>query len=373
MRRRPVTDTASAVHAVTPPVSDTGSAAPASSGRRVSWDVIRVLALIEIVLFHDTYLGPTTEPGIPELPHAWTHTCGASILIMVSGYFAAVTLRRNPPGRWLARRFARLLPAYLVAVVVVFAVVKLLSPAEFSLHQLRWTDLVGNLFLMQQLLPNVAYIDLSWWTLPVQVAGFTAMALLASRRVGGRAVMPILWAVVLVPVVIREIWMGDHPSVWLVVALEGSGLCMAHLLVAGVAVQRWASRRLGTVHLALLLAAVLVAEKVHPPVTSVALVGVGLALMCLAARGPDWPLPAVFVTPVRWIAARSYGIYLMHQSIGYLLEDRLARLGCPSWIWVTGAVLAAGLLGWGLTAWVERPAYNTLLRVITRSRTLAPG
>ena len=365
MRRRPVTDTASAPAGTSPVL--------ASSGRRISWDVIRVLALLEIVLFHDTYLGPTTEPGIPELPHAWTHTCGASILIMVSGYFATVTLGRHPPGRWLIRRLARLLPAYLVAVVVVFTVVKLFSPAEFSLHQLRWTDLVGNLLLLQQLLPNVAYVDLSWWTLPVQVAGFTAMALLVCLRVRGRAVMPILWAVVAVPVLVREIWMSDHPSAWLVVVLEGSGLCLAHLLVAGVAIRRWASGRLGIAHLALLLAAVLLAEKVHPPMTSVVLVGVGLALMCLAARGPDWPLPAVLVAPVRWIAARSYGIYLMHQSLGYLLEDRLARLGCPPWIWLTGAVLAAVLFGWGLTAWVERPAYNTLLRIITRPAAPAPA
>ncbi|WP_169816177.1 acyltransferase family protein [Nocardia miyunensis] len=361
-----MTDTASATQDGTPPVPAAISPARVSSGRRVSWDVIRVLALIEIVTFHDTYLGPTKEPGIPELSHPWTHTCGASILIMVSGYFAAVTLGRNPPGRWLARRFARLLPAYLVAVVVVYALVKLFSSAEFSLHELRWADLVGNLLLLQQLLPNVAFIDLSWWTLPVQVAGFTAMALLVRGRVRGRAVMPILWAVVLIPVVIREIWMGDHPAEWMVIALEGSGLCLAHLLVAGVAVQRWAIRRIGTVHLALLLGAVLVAEKVHPPLTSVVLVGVGLALMCLAARGPDWPLPAVLVKPVRWIAARSYGIYLMHQSVGYLLEDRLARLGCPSWVWLSGAILAAVLLGWGVTAWVERPAYNALLRLIRR-------
>ncbi|MQY23600.1 acyltransferase family protein [Nocardia macrotermitis] len=363
MGRRPVRETASAAHV------DTPAAAPAASGRRISWDVIRVVALIEIVIFHATYLGPATEPGIPAVSHPWTHTCGASILIMVSGYFAAVTLARNPPGRWLARRFARLLPAYLVAVVVVYAVVKLFSPDEFSLHELRWTDLVGNLLLLQQLLPNVAYVDLSWWTLPVQVAGFTAMALLAWWRVRGRAVMPVLWVVVLCPIVFREIWMGDHPATWMTIAVEGTGLAMAHLLVAGVAVRRWATRRIGTVHLILLLATVLVAEKVHPPLTSVILVAVGLALMCLAARGPDWPLPAVLVEPVRWIAARSYGIYLMHQSIGYLLEDRLARLGCPSWVWVGGAVTAAVLLGWGITAWVERPAYNTLLRFIGR----APG
>jgi peptidoglycan/LPS O-acetylase OafA/YrhL len=361
MRWRPVTGTSPDVPGDMPPAATT-----ASAGRRVSWDVIRVLALIEIVVFHDTYLGPATEPGIPPLRHPWTHTCGASILIMVSGYFAAVTLGRNSPGRWLIRRFARLLPAYLVAVLVVFTLVKLCSPSEFSLHDLRWTDLIGNLFLLQQLLPDVAFIDPSWWTLPVQIAGFTAMALLAARHVRGRAVMPILWTVVLVPVVIREIWMGDHPSPWMVVALEGSGLCMAHLLVAGVAVQRWASGRLGSVHLALLLAAVLVAEKVHPPVTSVLLVGVGLALICLAARGPDWPLPAALVAPVRWIASRAYGIYLMHQSVGYLVEDRLARLGCPSWVWVGAAMLAAVLLGWILTAWVERPSYNTILRIIPR-------
>jgi peptidoglycan/LPS O-acetylase OafA/YrhL len=158
----------------------------------------------------------------------------------------------------------------------------------------------------------------------------------------------------------------------MLVALEGSGLCLAHLLVAGVAVARWAGGRLHFAHLALLLATILFAEKVHPPITSVTLVGVGLALICLAARGPDWPLPALLVAPVRWIAARSYGIYLIHQSVGYLVEAHLSRLGCPSWLWITGAIAAAVILGWGLTAYVERPAYNTLSRIITRPRSTSP-
>ncbi|MBO0855371.1 MAG: hypothetical protein J2P18_16590, partial [Nocardia sp.] len=72
-----MTDAASATDGDTAPLPVSSSGDPetlplpvtAPARRRVSWDVIRVLALIEVVIFHDTYLGPATEPGIPDLKH----------------------------------------------------------------------------------------------------------------------------------------------------------------------------------------------------------------------------------------------------------------------------------------------------------------
>lgn len=317
-------------------------------------------------MFHATFLGPAEKPGIPPAPFAWTHAFGASALLVVSGYFAAVTIRRYSPGTWLSRRLIRLLPAYFVAVIVVFALVRVFGPDDLDLHHLTYRDLFGNLLLLQQLVPSIDFVDVSYWTLPVQVGGFAAMALLARYRViRGRGALLVLWAALALPLVVRWVWMGNEPAMWLVTTMEGTGLCRAHLLVAGVAIWLWSQRRMSSPHLALMLATALVAHKVHPPTgNSIPLLAVMFGLICLAARGPDWDVPGLrlLARPIRWVAGCSYGIYLVHQSIGYLVEERLAQQGVSPWLWIGADLAGALLLGWALTVWIERPAYAYLTR-----------
>ncbi|NUS45484.1 MAG: acyltransferase [Mycobacteriaceae bacterium] len=349
---------------------------PSASSRRIGWDILRVAAVGEVVVFHMSFLGPATKPGIPPAPFAWTHPCGASVLLVLSGYFAAVTVRKHAPLRWLARRLARLLPAYFVAVAVTFALVRLLGPEDLDLHHLTLTDLAGNLLLLQQLLPgHVRFVDVSFWTLPVQVAGFAAIALLARLRPLRDHALVVLWAAVAAPLLIRWTWMADNPPTWLVLAIEGTGLARAHLLVAGVAIWMWANRRISAVHLATLLTATLVAHKVHPPYgNSPMLLGVVLLLICLAAKSRDWaaagtlpiPAPRWPARSIQWLAGCSYGVYLMHQSIGYLVEELLAQRGVDPRIWLAAAIATAVALGWALTVYVERPAFAWITRRLDR-------
>jgi peptidoglycan/LPS O-acetylase OafA/YrhL len=335
----------------------------------MSWDVIRVIAIADVVLFHTSFLGHLSYPdAIPAAPFAWTHPFGATVLLAVSGYFAAATIGKHSPRLWFTRRMARLLPAYLLAVVVVFTLLRLFSSERLAdLHNLTFFDLAGNLLMLQQLLQDTFhFVDVSYWTLPVQMAAFIGMALLARYRSARPWVAPaVLWTLVLVPLAVREVWMSAPPA-WLVMVMEGTGLCRMEMLGAGVAIWLWSQRRMSSAHLALLLLATMVGEKVHPPNDSVVLIGVMLGLMCLAARGPDWDLPGLrrLRRPIGWIAGCSYGIYLLHQSLGYLVEQRLAERGVDPWVWLVTVIAMAVLAGWALTRWVERPAYSAVLRLL---------
>ncbi|MFD2400207.1 acyltransferase family protein [Prauserella oleivorans] len=126
-------------------------------------------------------MAPHTLPGfdLPPAPLQMDFPFGASLLIVISGYFAAMTIGRQPPLRWWLRRLARLLPAFWVAVVVIFVVSIALRPEGF--YRPSYVDLAGNLGLLHTLLPAVEYIDRAHWTVPVQVCAFTAIALLAWR------------------------------------------------------------------------------------------------------------------------------------------------------------------------------------------------
>ncbi|MEY7974056.1 acyltransferase family protein [Saccharomonospora xinjiangensis] len=339
--------------------------------RYISWDVIRVVGILAVLAFHATLLAPLNLPGLdlPPEPLRMDFPFGASVLITVSGYFAAMTIGKHSSLRWWLRRLARLLPAFWVAVLVIFAATQLFAPEGLPRHTYR--DLLGNLALVHLLVPDVAYIDLAHWTVPVQVAGFTAIALLASsKRVRGRVASAVMWLVLLVPLAVRYLFMGpgDVVPMWLSIAMDGTGLNRAHLLLAGVAIYRWSKKRMSFTELYLMLLAVLLAHDLHPPDNDAVLpYALAMVLICVAAYEPAWN-GRVFTAlerPIRWLAGISYGVYLMHFVMGTIVARHLADLGVPWWGWVPAWFATAIVLGWALTKFVERPVFDLFNRWLT--------
>nr|WP_116050982.1 acyltransferase [Amycolatopsis palatopharyngis] len=337
---------------------------PPATPRHVSWDALRVIAIAAVLAYHATFLAPLNLPGLdlPPWPLRMHFPFGASLLIVVSGYFAAMTVGNQLPLHWWVRRLARLLPAFFVAVLVIFAIVRLFAPPDFP--RPSGTDLVGNLALLHLLLPHIELVDLAHWTIPVQVSGFTAIAVL-SGRISGRAATTLLWTILLVPILVRITLMTQDAPAWLSAVMDGSGLNRAHLLIAGVAIYRWSKARMSFPQLFAMLCVVLFAHSEHPPDgDSVPPFAAALVLICLAAYRPVWQLPLLLTLarPLQWLAGISYGVYLMHYAIGTVLARRLADLGLGWWVWVPAFVLCAVLLGWLLTICVERPAFRLLTK-----------
>lgn len=350
--------------AESPTGSTTGFGAPRSS-RLLSWDVLRVIGVLAVLLFHATLLMPDERPGIDGPPWRMDFPFGASLLLTVSGFFAAKTIGKHTSLGWWLRRLARLLPAFFVAVLVIFACTRLFSPPDFP--HLSYRDLLGNLGLVHVLVPSVQYVDWPHWTVPVQVAAFTGIFLLAGLKVRGRAATVAMWLILLAPLTIRLAVMGpgDRVPTWLSIVMDGTGINRIHLFIAGVAIYRWTQSKIGFGQLYLMLVAVLIAHDVHPPPgDSVLAYGLALALVCVAAYGTDWRQPVFRLAerPIRWLAGISYGVYLMHFTIGALIARHLQDAGFGWLFWLPAFFASAILLGWLLTRCVEQPAFKLLTR-----------
>ncbi|MGH3672675.1 MAG: acyltransferase family protein, partial [Pseudonocardiaceae bacterium] len=103
----------------------------------------------------------------------------------------------------------------------------------------------------------------------------------------------------------------------------------------------------------------------------------GGSLICLAARVPDWSrwVPGSLWDPLQWLAGISYGIYLIHQTVGFVLMRRMQDLGAGPFLQSVTMMVAALSLGWLLTRFVERPAYHGLMSFYdqaTSARRVAP-
>src|SRR5947209_18665612 len=91
--------------------------------RYVSWDLLRCGFVLLVVLYHSTYVAPIVHPELAPRPFAFSHQVGASLLLVISAYFACATLPRSPVGRYWWGRMARLFPAFAASVLVTWAVV----------------------------------------------------------------------------------------------------------------------------------------------------------------------------------------------------------------------------------------------------------
>ncbi|WP_216216054.1 acyltransferase family protein [Amycolatopsis aidingensis] len=354
----------------------------------MNWDVIRVVAILFVVSGHVTNLAPSL-PGIEGYPFTLSIPFGTVTLLVLSGYFIAPTIRKRETGRWLRARLARLLPAYLVALLVVYLITRWavvgfngwqhgpgvlgilvadpVAPAGAAEHT-RWPvpdlgDLLANILLVHEWDPEFfTRIDNSYWTLPIQVAAFTGAALVWRSRFRHTSPARVLWSVLAAAAAcpLLSLLITSLPT--------ASGLYYAHLFAAGVAIWLWGQHRLGTGQLLPMLAVTVVlhAFRTGPPqLASVLGFTIMLGLICAAARGPDWNLPLLRALrrPITWLAGISYCLYLVHQQLGYIVARALSDAGLTSGWLRLGLVLATVILAaWLLTVLVERPAYRWLTR-----------
>ena len=373
------------------------------SVRRISWDILRVVAVFSVILGHVTHQGALLHPELTGYPFRVTAQFGAAVLLVISAFFLCSSLRKGEPGRWLWNRVARLVPAYLVAVLLTYLITRY-AAIEFSglpfppgvsgflfgipqgppADPSPWyiptgLDLFANLTMTQAWGVEYGlfyYLDGSYWTLPVQLMAFTGAALLWPRRWRThRITVTLLWALILVPLAIRFVLFDPVTTPRSVVTLfYGLGLHRVHVFAVGIAIWLWTKRRLAGWHVALFVFAAVVAQDLHvfpfhhplpaDPERWPSTIGFGimLLLVCLAARGPDWRFPGlVRIAPaVTWLAGISYGLYLVHQELGYILARALLNIGVPGWLRLPVVLTAAVLGGWAITALVERPVHRWL-------------
>jgi peptidoglycan/LPS O-acetylase OafA/YrhL len=333
----------------------------ASTSRRLSWDVVRVLAVLAVVFCHTTYQGPALHPELGEPLGKYPFQVGASILLVISAYFICVTIRKKAStSQWLWQRVCRVLPPYLAAVLFTYTVLIAFGPDNWNLPTPH--DLWGNLTLASSFDPTVELIDGSYWTLPLQLLAFAAAALLWPRGMGaGRWITPLLWVMTVAPVILQWHDRILHSPLWVQQAWNGLGLHRLQLFAIGIAIWLFAQRRIGVLHLGALLAATVFAQHAHTADLPSSLgIAALLVFVALAARGPDWTVFTRIRRPIQFLARISFGIYLLNQQVGYLIAYHLMALGAGRVEQIAGAVAGVILLAWLLTTYVEQPVYRVL-------------
>jgi peptidoglycan/LPS O-acetylase OafA/YrhL len=230
--------------------------------RHSSWDLLRCGFVLLVVLYHTTYVAPIVHPELVPHRFAFSHQIGASLLLVISAYFTCATLRRNSVVRYWWGRMARLLPAFVASVFFTWVFIRYAAPVEWPAPTKR--DLVGNLLLLGNWKPAAfPYLDGSYWTLPLQLMGFTVAAVLWRSDWGhGTRLRVVLWSAVLLPLAQWPLRIAAPPETYRML-VDGLGFHRLHLFVAGVSIWMWANSRLRSGHFAALISCCMAAHLVH--------------------------------------------------------------------------------------------------------------
>lgn len=329
------------------------------------------------MLYHSTFLSVYLHPELIPRKFVFPYQVGASMLLVISAYFACVTIGRGTLLRYLWGRFARLLPSFLAAVLIIFVLMRWAAIEGWFYP--TGQDLVANLLMLWHWKPDsYSFIDGSHWTVPLQLMGFTAATLLYKSRFGhGNRVIVVMWLAVLLPMAQWPLRVSDPPELYRMLA-DGFGVHRWHLFVAGVAVWLFSTNRIRLPHFAALLAACMAGQSLHNYAEtpeglvadwgSTVAVCIGMVVIALTAAGPDWNrvIPSWSYRSIQWFAKISYGTFLMHQTAGYLVARLLQDLGVGPTLQTASALAAGVLLGWALTRVVEVPSHKFLMKSLDR-------
>jgi len=344
-----------------------------------------------VFLFHALWRTPALAPLRPVLGHA---DIGVEVFFILSGFLvtrplvahAVLGARPVRAGDFWRRRIARIWPAYLVALVgsVALAVGTIEGAAGWIKHGLlidSWFDDGGGTGLRVS------------WTLVVEVAFYVwvlplaAVLLVAGRRRLDAWILACLallaygaWALALTTQHHTDPWVRVLPP-YLPAFAAGMLLAVAELgdargawLGAVVRGTRWLASRArlcwGLAALALVAMIVLLEPSETAPafglgrertVQSFLQVAIGaLALAPLALRTGS--APVLSMRPLTALAAASFGFFLWHIQVLYVLRPLLDGSTPVAVVGLALAVALAYGAGEASRRWVEAPARRFLTR-----------
>ncbi len=328
--------------------------------RLMELDALRGIGAVCVLIFHYSTRFHELFPAVSHVPFSFPGGNYRVLLFFaISGFAIFFTLDRiRTVADFVVNRFARLYPAYLVAMLLTLSI-------EYLAHV--YALLIGPMailanFTMLQGFAFLPEVDGAYWTLTVEIAFYFCMVAMW-KFAGLRRLEPLLagW------LALRWLYMlwPDMPErIIMLLVLR----YVPFFIIGMLSYRVWAGQRSWRQQAPYAVLALLsVATMETWDVTVVACVLLATFVILIAGG-----LRAIAIRPLTWLGGISYSFYLIHQHIGFVIMLKAAQGGYGPWTAFTVAMLVALALGTLVNRVVERPAGEAILAWWKRRQIAAP-
>ena len=331
-----------------------------SRGRLTELDALRGIGALCVLIFHYSTRFHELFPQASHVPFSFPGGNYRVLLFFtISGFAIFFTLDRiRTVADFVVNRFARLYPAYLVAMLLTLSIEYLAHATQLLIGPV---DILAN-FTMLQGFAFIPEVDGAYWTLTVEIAFYFCMIAMW-KFFGIRRLEPLL-----------VLWLAARWLYWLWPDMPERIVMLLVLrytpffVIGMLAYRVWSGQRtLGqqAPYAALALLSIATMET-----WDVAIVGCVLVVSFVALIHGH--LRFLSLRPLVWLGGISYSFYLIHQHVGFVVMLEFAKAGYGPWIGFAAAFLVALTLGTAINRVVERPAGEAIIAWWKRRREAQP-
>ena len=322
---------------------------PPLRGRLTELDALRGIGALCVLIFHYSTRFQEVFPGTEHVPFSFPGGNYRVLLFFtISGFAVFFTLDRiGSVADFVVNRFARLYPAYLVAMLLTLAFEYLAHVYALLISPVA---ILANVTMLEgfDFLPEV---DGAYWTLTVEIGFYFSM--IALWKFAGLARLEPMLLGWLALRWLYELWPDMPERIIMLLVLR----YVPFFIIGMLSYRVWAGQRgwrQQAPYAALAVGTVALSETADVAIAAVVL----LATFALLIRGR---LRFIALRPLTWLGGISYSFYLIHQHIGFVVMLKATQAGYGPWTGFTAAILVALALGTLVNRAVERPAGEAIL------------
>jgi len=332
--------------------------------RFVELDALRGFAVLMVMSYHYTtkfgsvYGHPSALPF--EISKGYL---GVSLFFMVSGFVIFLTLERVTNYKdFIASRFARLYPAYWVAVILTYTV-----DSVFPLpgRVICRSHALLNLSMLQRYM-QIDYLDGCYWTLSLELAFYTIMlCVFYAHLLNKMRIISIIW---LCSMIVTKTLDTSSILKFPEILRESLLLDWANLFISGMMFyELWKDKSNMMITNLIIVAALLVEYYVRGWQSAIICTIFCMAFYCIIFKVPLF-CRLLNNKPLVYLGTISYSLYLLHQNIGYVMLRQLYvhRLKPVVAIGITSATIL--FLASCMTAYIEIPIRRAISKWHTERR-----
>lgn len=332
-------------------------------------DLLRLIAVLGVILFHYGFRGPTafnvTHVAVPEL--AWIARygfLGVPIFFVISGFVIAYSAQGRTATTFAIARFSRIYPCFIFCMTLTFSALLFFGPPHFETTFTQWA---ANLFIAATALRE-NYMDSAYWSLVVEITFYAWITILLAAKVFPRRVDALVLTWLFISMgneltvdnqIVSRIFLTDHSGFLATgvlihelyrgrrdIALQCHlGLSVATALFQALHNLRWLRDR----------------DNVFDDWT-IATICLGSILLIIAAtRIRRLPIQSSIVFAIGGV---TYPLYLLHQQLGYTILVWIGPVTHPRDVIAVILVAISGL-SWVTWRFVERPCQTLTKQFLT--------